>query len=59
MNKPDIDKQDNDLSLPLPEPVVLGTAQTKVVGGGAVVGLGAGCSNCGIMQPFPVAKVNL
>jgi len=35
----------NDLSLPLPEPIVLAAAQTKVVAGG-------GCRGCGMMGPI-------
>lgn len=47
----------DECPLPLPEPIVLGTAATQAVAGGIIrPGL---CTTCGIMQPFPVATVNL
>jgi hypothetical protein len=49
--------ESNDFSLPLPEPIVLGTDATKVVSGGFIrPGM---CTTCGLMQPFPVERVNL
>jgi hypothetical protein len=61
MRKIDLDPRQSaehdDCPLPLPEPIVLGTAATQAVAGGIIrPGL---CTTCGIMQPFPVAKVNL
>lgn len=46
-----------DLSLPLPEPVLLGTAETKAVAGGGVFKPGLGCVTCGLGGPLPGAFV--
>jgi hypothetical protein len=44
-----------DSPLPLPEPIVLGTAATQAVAGGIIrPGL---CTTCGLGGRFPVAKV--
>lgn len=47
----------DECPLPLPEPIVLGTAATEAVAGGII--RPSLCTTCGIMQPFPVATVNL
>jgi hypothetical protein len=49
--------ENNDFSLPLPEPIVVGTEATKAVAGGLIrPGM---CTTCGLMQPFPVEQVNI
>jgi len=62
MRKIDIDPrrsaEHDDCPLPLPEPIVLGTIATQAVAGGFIIRPGL-CTTCGIMQPFPVAQVNL
>ena len=58
MRKPDLytRRPADNFPLPLPEPIVLGTAATEVVAGGIIrPGM---CTTCGIMQPFPVTQVN-
>jgi hypothetical protein len=47
----------DDFALPLPEPIVLDTAETRLVAGGLVRPIL--CIACGLMQPFPVEAVNL
>jgi hypothetical protein len=59
MRKIDIDPrraaEHKDCPLPLPEPIVLGTAATRAVAGGIIrPGL---CTTCGLTGRFPVAKV--
>lgn len=62
MRKIDIDSrppaEHKDCPLPLPEPIVLGTAATEVVAGGITISPHL-CTTCGLMHPFPVAKVQL
>jgi|GEM_PF-6913513 len=65
MSKSDIGKDpataSYELSLPLPEPIVLGSAETKAVAGGRISGgggIGANCAACGGGQPLQLSLVN-